>query len=284
MRVEILVLGRNEGLFDERRNVRTRQIEPAFARIFGKQRSVRCMHPRHDGRFVIFQLGIIGQVLLVVPDKKPRRGGTEHEEDRAGRKQEPQEAGRCYASIRPFRLSSSRGLTARPGTASRSLPSPPRQFRQPQFADPSKRTTYLRIAVPCLCHVARRHAKPVSNVGGHVSRRDATQPTQQRPNTSFTSPCDVFMLFLRRQALQTRRRERFAQCCETATPAGSSEEPDAPASALGGCVCRCAKNSSIDCMTESVALSRHSGDRSSAASFGFEGSRARAGPKARPAP
>ena len=52
-----------------------------------------------------------------------------------------------------------------------------------------------------------------------------TQPTRQRPNTSFAGPCDVFMLFLRRQApTKSEAGSVSLQCCETATPAGSSEE------------------------------------------------------------
>ena len=178
-----------------------------------------------------------------------------------------------------LRINQAFSSLCRPG-ASPLVPEPPHDLyhprrdesRQPQFADPSKRTTYLRIAVLSHVFVMLRAGtqNAVSDVGGRVSRRVVTQSTRQHPNTSFTSPCDVFMVFLRRRPSILEAGSVSVQCCETTTPAGSSEEPDAPASAVGGCAWRCAKNPSTDCMTASVALFRHSGDRSSAASFGLD--------------
>src|SRR5262249_38850655 len=68
-----------------------RQIEPALARIFRKQRAVAGVDPSHDGRLVILQLRILGKVLGEMPEQGGRGGNADEEHDRAGREQEAEE-------------------------------------------------------------------------------------------------------------------------------------------------------------------------------------------------
>ena len=67
MLVEILVLGGDEGVGDELWDRLDRQIEPALLGVFGQERAVGGMHPRHHRRLIILKLRIIRQVLGIMP-------------------------------------------------------------------------------------------------------------------------------------------------------------------------------------------------------------------------
>ena len=69
MLVEVLVLGGEEGVDDELRHRLDRQIEPALVGVFGEQRAVGRVHPRHHRRLIILKLRIIRQVLGIMPQK-----------------------------------------------------------------------------------------------------------------------------------------------------------------------------------------------------------------------
>src|SRR5262249_28637327 len=71
--VEILVLGRDEGVDDELGHCLDRSVEPPLARIFGEQRSVGGMHPRHHRGLIVLQLGVVRQRLGEVPQQAGRR-------------------------------------------------------------------------------------------------------------------------------------------------------------------------------------------------------------------
>ena len=92
MRVEILVLGRDEGMLHQRRNRIARQIEPALARIFGQNRAVARVDAGHDRRLVVLELRGVGQILRIGVDHRSDRHGADHEKDRAGRKYEAEKA------------------------------------------------------------------------------------------------------------------------------------------------------------------------------------------------
>ena len=92
MLVEILVLRRDEGVGDELRYRLDRQVEPPLLGVFGEQRAVGGMHPRHHRRLVILQLRIVGQVLGEMPQQAGDRGDPDDEQDRARREQEAQKA------------------------------------------------------------------------------------------------------------------------------------------------------------------------------------------------
>jgi hypothetical protein len=90
MGIEILVFRRKEGLLHEVGNRRTRQEQAALARVLSKQRSVRSVHARHHRRFVIAQLRVVGQILLVAVDEQPDRRRADQKDDRAGSEQKPE--------------------------------------------------------------------------------------------------------------------------------------------------------------------------------------------------
>ena len=71
--VEILVLGGNERLLDQRRDRRRRQVETPLARVFGEQAAVAGVDPGHHRRLVILKLGVVGKVLLDISTRPPRR-------------------------------------------------------------------------------------------------------------------------------------------------------------------------------------------------------------------
>ena len=54
--IEVLVLGGDEGVLDQRRNRRRGQIEAPLARIFGQQAAVGRVNARHHRRLVVLQL------------------------------------------------------------------------------------------------------------------------------------------------------------------------------------------------------------------------------------
>ena len=93
MGIEILVLGGDEGLLDQRRNGRRGQIEAPLAGIFGQKAAVGGVNARHDRRFVILQLSVVGQILLELPDDAGDDGRRDDEDDSARREQETKETG-----------------------------------------------------------------------------------------------------------------------------------------------------------------------------------------------
>ena len=90
--VEILVLRRDEGVDDELGHRLDREVEPPLARIFGEQRAVGGVHPRHDRGLVVLQLGVVRQRLGVVPQQSGGRRDPDHEQDRPGGEQQAEEA------------------------------------------------------------------------------------------------------------------------------------------------------------------------------------------------
>ncbi len=86
--VEILVLRGDEGVDHELGDRLDRQIEAAFARVFGEQRPVGRVHPGHHRRLVILQLRILRQALGKMPEQAGRGGDADEKQDRAGREQE----------------------------------------------------------------------------------------------------------------------------------------------------------------------------------------------------
>ena len=92
MLVEILVLGRDEGVDDELGDCLDRDIKAALAGIFGEQRAVGGVHARHHCRLVILQLGIFRQVLGEMPKQPSRRRDADEENDRPAGKHPADEA------------------------------------------------------------------------------------------------------------------------------------------------------------------------------------------------
>ena len=92
MVIEILVLRRHEGVGDELRDRLDRQIKPALLGIFGEQRAVGGMHPRHHRRLIVLKLGVVRQILGVMPQQACGRRDAGDEQDRARREQKAQKA------------------------------------------------------------------------------------------------------------------------------------------------------------------------------------------------
>ena len=92
MLVEVLILRRDERVGDKPRDRLDRKIEPALGSVFRKQRAVGRMHARHDRRFVVLKLRVVGQVLGKMPQQACRRGDPGDEQNRAGSKQKAQES------------------------------------------------------------------------------------------------------------------------------------------------------------------------------------------------
>ena len=87
--VEVLVFGGEECVDDPLRDRLDRQVEPPLLGVFGKQRTVRRMHPRHHRRFVVLQLRIVRQVLGEMPDQAGGSTDPDQEQDRPRREQKP---------------------------------------------------------------------------------------------------------------------------------------------------------------------------------------------------
>ena len=90
--VVILVFRRDEGAGDELGHGLDRNVEPPLARIFGEQRSVGGVHPRHDRGLVVLELGIVGKRLRIVPEQSGRGRHPDNEYDRPCCEQQTQEA------------------------------------------------------------------------------------------------------------------------------------------------------------------------------------------------
>ena len=91
MLVEILVLGGEERVDDELRHRLDRQIEPALVGIFGEQRAVGGMHPRHHRRLIILKLRVVRQILGEMPQQAGDGGDADDEQDRSRREQKAEE-------------------------------------------------------------------------------------------------------------------------------------------------------------------------------------------------
>ena len=72
--VEILVLGRDEGVGDELWHRLDRNVETPLARVFREQGTVGGMHPGHHRGLIVLQLRVVGKRLGVVPQQAGRRG------------------------------------------------------------------------------------------------------------------------------------------------------------------------------------------------------------------
>ena len=81
--VEILVLGGDEGLLDQRRDRRRGQVEAPLARVFGQQATVGGVDARHHRRLVVLELGVVGQILFELPDDGGDDPGDDDEKDGA---------------------------------------------------------------------------------------------------------------------------------------------------------------------------------------------------------
>ena len=92
MLVEVLILGGEEGVDHQFRHGLDRDVEAPLAGIFGDQRPVGRVHARHHRGLIILQLGIVRQVLGVVPEQPGGRGHAHHEQDGACREEEAEEA------------------------------------------------------------------------------------------------------------------------------------------------------------------------------------------------
>ena len=55
MAVEVLVLGRDEGVLDQVGNFVRREVEPSLAGVFGKQAAISRVDARHDRRLIILE-------------------------------------------------------------------------------------------------------------------------------------------------------------------------------------------------------------------------------------
>ncbi len=116
MLVEILVFGGKERIDDELRHRLDRQIEPPLLGIFTEQRAIGGVDARHDRRFVILQLGIVGQILGEMPD---RAGDSSHADQEhngsSGKKEADETQEQSHKSdplVSPLRLSAKCNYTA----------------------------------------------------------------------------------------------------------------------------------------------------------------------------
>ena len=92
-----------------------RQVEAALARVFGEQAAVRSVDARHHRRLVVGELGVVGQVLLVLPDEERRHAAADHEHERAGGEHESRgtaRSSRIFGQAFPPRTPKVRGWAA----------------------------------------------------------------------------------------------------------------------------------------------------------------------------
>ena len=90
--VEILVLGREEGVDHHLRHGLDRDVEPALGGVFGNQRAVGGVHAGHHRRLVVLQLRVVRQVLGEVPEQPGAGADPDQEHDRARCEQESAES------------------------------------------------------------------------------------------------------------------------------------------------------------------------------------------------
>ena len=91
--VEVLVLGRDERMFHQRRNGGGGQVEPALVGVFGEQAAVDRVDAGHHGWLVVLELRVVRQVLLISPDQQADRGRADNKQQRTGREHETQKTG-----------------------------------------------------------------------------------------------------------------------------------------------------------------------------------------------
>jgi hypothetical protein len=90
--VEVLVLGREETGDDEFGHRLDRHVEPPLAGVFGDQAAVRRVDAGHDGRLVIGELRVVGQILREGPVSIGQTHGADQEKDRPDAEQEAEES------------------------------------------------------------------------------------------------------------------------------------------------------------------------------------------------
>ena len=93
VRVEVLVLGRDEGFLHQGGNRRGRQVQAALVRIFGEHRAVAGVDAGHHRRLVVLELGVIRQILLVLEEHGARTDRRHHEHDRESREDQAEKSG-----------------------------------------------------------------------------------------------------------------------------------------------------------------------------------------------
>ncbi len=87
VRVEVLVLGRDEGFLHQGGDRRGRQVQAALVGIFGEHRAVAGVDAGHHRRLVVLELGVVRQILLVlVRERRPRRSPTPRTRSRRSRR------------------------------------------------------------------------------------------------------------------------------------------------------------------------------------------------------
>ena len=101
MRVEALILRSDKGVGHQLRNRLNRQIEPAFVGVFGKQRAIGGVNPRHHRRLVILKLRIIRQVFGVMPQNACHRADHCEKDNGSGSEQEAEETDQKFHRRRP---------------------------------------------------------------------------------------------------------------------------------------------------------------------------------------
>ncbi len=102
MAVEILVLGREEGIDHAGRNGGDGNVEAALAREFADEFAVARMHAGHDRRFVIGEPGIVRQILIEAPDHVAARhqpAEEKHQADGRNDRKNSQHRASCPHSI-----------------------------------------------------------------------------------------------------------------------------------------------------------------------------------------
>jgi hypothetical protein len=92
MIVEVLVLSGKKCLDQPVRDRLYGNEQPALLGVFGNERSIGGMHPRHHGRFVKRQLLEVGKILLGLPDDVSRSDGNTAEQNEPGAEQERQKS------------------------------------------------------------------------------------------------------------------------------------------------------------------------------------------------
>ena len=136
VRIEVLVLGGDEGFLDQIGNRGGRQVKPALARIFRQQAAVGGVDAGHHRRLVVLELAEVGQILLVFPDDGAEHRRRDHEDDRAGREYEAEEA--KYRAHRTYKTFACAHRRARLPLDERTIAGPPATPRRRERPSPSR--------------------------------------------------------------------------------------------------------------------------------------------------
>ena len=94
----------NESMDDKLGHRLDGNVKAPLARVFGQQRSIRCVHAGHHRGLVVLQLGIIRKLLGVVPHEPGNACNPDDEHRRAGREQQAQEAQQQFHRWCPARI------------------------------------------------------------------------------------------------------------------------------------------------------------------------------------